>query len=94
MLIEVILYLFVSYVDAELFERVSGKVFEAEDVEQPDCQRFVIRRAAEAQQTIDLVDHPIEEPAIKTFGHCITSGTSFDYCIVPRNCLASGHHRI
>lgn len=94
MLIEVVLYLLVSYVDAELFERVSRKVLEAENVEQPDCQRLVIRRAAEAQQTIDLVDHPIEEPTIETLGHCITSRTSFGYRIVPRNCLASGHHRV
>lgn len=94
MLIEVVLYLLVGDVDAELFERVPGEVLEAEDVEQPDRQRLVIRRAAEAQQTIDLVDHPIEESTVETLGHCVARRTSLGHRIVSRNCLASGHYRV
>lgn len=94
MLIEVVLYLLVGDIDAELLERVSREVLEAEDIEQTDRQRLVIRRAAEAQQTIDLVDHPIEESTVETLGHCVAGRASLGYRIVSRNCLASGHYRV
>lgn len=94
MLVEVVLYLLVRYVDAELLERVPGEVLEAEDVEQPDRQRLVIRRAAKAQQTIDLIDHPIEQSAVETLCHGVACRTGLGNCIVPCNCLASGHDRV
>lgn len=90
-LVKVVLYLLVRYVDAELLERVPGEVLEAEDVEQPNRQRLVIRRAAEAQQTIDLVDHPIEQPTVETLRHGVARRTGFGHCIVPCNRFASGH---
>ena len=60
MLIEIILYLLVGYVDAQLLERVAGEVLEAEYVEEADRERLVARRPGETEQTIDLIDHPVE----------------------------------
>lgn len=94
MLVEVVLDLLVGDVNAELLERVLREILEAEDVEQTDGQGLVVMRAVEAQQTVNLVDHPVEEPTVQTLGHGVACRAGLDDSVVAGNGLASGHHGV
>ena len=94
MLIEIILYLLVGYVDAQLLERVAGEVLEAEYVEEADRERLVARRPGETEQTIDLIDHPVEQSAVQPFRHRVPRRASLGDRIVSRDRLAPGHNRV
>lgn len=94
MLVEIILYLLVGYVDAQLLERVPGEVLEAEYVEEADRERLVVGRPVETQQTIDLIDHPVEQSAVQSFRHRVPRRTSLGDRVVSRDRLAPGHNRV
>lgn len=94
MLVKIILYLLVGYVDAQLLERVPGEVLEAEYVEEADRERLVVGRPVETQQTIDLIDHPVEQSAVQSFRHRVPRRTSLGDRVVSRDRLAPGHNRV
>lgn len=72
MLIKIVLKLFISVIDAKLFEAVASfEILEAEYVENADTVALMIAKSVflREKSVIDLENDPVEESTVETLSH-------------------------
>ena len=75
MLIEVILQVLISIIDAELLEAVAAKVLEAKDVQHPYRLPLMLTVVLLGQESlVDLQHNPVKQRAVHTLGHGVSGG--------------------